>query len=157
MTRVIVSEVHTRITIHSIVSGIRRVETIIADETKAFRSTRFGISHNLIKKYLKRKEEGGLNLGGKNCTKSAKSIKKQLFINFRIEITHEQVGSDFHSSFILRSLDKTLFTFRFFWCRYFVNFNRFSIKLNHVHDFDSIVSIIFSSKFNESVALRRVI
>ena len=109
--------------IHLSNSNIRAVEVVIADKAMAF-----AVSWFWIPRYF----------GTNNHTKIAESLVQQFLVHIRVQIANEDVSPNILGSFVLWS---------------FVDFERFSVQLNHMHDLDGIVCIFLTFELNKTVPL----
>lgn len=76
--------------------------------------------------------------GTDDHTEVAEGFIQQFLIHFKVKITHKNIGSNILSPLILRS---------------FVDFEWFSVKFDHMHDFYRVVSVFLALEFDEAVAL----
>lgn len=112
-----------KLTVHGSKGGVAGLEVIVADKAIPLRHSRFGITHNFR---------------GQDVSKCRKRLVKSLFVDLGIEAANEQVCAYFLCSFVLGG---------------FVYFYGLSVKLDHVHYFDSIIGIVFTLELDKSVAL----
>lgn len=109
--------------IHLSDGRIGTVEIIIADESMTLTIAFLWIT---------------CNFGTNNHSEVAKSLIEQFFIDLRVQIADEYVGSNILGPFILGG---------------FINFDRFPVEFDHMHDLDRIISILFTLKFDKSIPL----
>jgi len=110
--------------IHSLNSSIRSLKTGVIDESKPLGVASFRVSLNLRR--------------GQNDTKSRKCVIQQFFINFRIQVSYENISSNIQILLMSRSL---------------VDPDRLTKQFYHVHDLYRVISIIFSKKLHKAITL----
>lgn len=110
--------------VHGLDGGVGGVEAGEVDEGVALGVARVGVAHDLWS--LQDDAEG------------TERVVQQLLVDFWIQVTNEDVGTDVQV-FIVR--------------RGFIHSNRFAVQLYHVHDFDGIVSILFTEELHKAIAL----
>ena len=93
-----------------------------------------------------------------NDTEGRERVVEQFLVDFGIEITDEQIGTNVQILLMCRCLEQReretcCRTIRIKAITDLVHTDRFAVEFNHVHDFDGIVSIFFREKLNETVAL----
>jgi len=110
--------------IHSLDGSVRRVETGVVDECKSLRIACFWVS---------------LNFGrGQDHPEGRECVVEKFFVHFWIEIADEDVCSHVEVLLVSGRL---------------VDTDRLPVHLDHVHDFDGVVSVLFSQELHETVAL----
>lgn len=110
--------------VHRLDTRVGSVERSKVDESEAFRVASLRIPH-----YFWRLQD---------YTKCAECVIQQFFVHFWIKISYKYICSNVQILLMRTSL---------------VHPNRFAIKFDHVHDFNSIICIFFSHKFNKSISL----
>lgn len=109
--------------IHLSNCNIWAVEVVIADKAVAF-----AVSCFWIPRYF----------GTDNHTKIAESLVQQFLVHFWVQIADKDVSPNILGSFVLWS---------------FIDFQRLSVQLDHMHNLDGIVCIFLTFELNETVAL----
>ena len=96
----------------------------VVDECKSLRIPGFWVSLNFWR--------GQDHPEGREC------VVEKFFVHFWIEIADEDVGSHVEVLLVSGRL---------------VDTDRLPVHLDHVHDFDGVVSVLFSQELHETVAL----
>lgn len=110
--------------IHSLDGRIRCIKTGKIDEGVPLGVTSVWVTHDF----------GCL----KDYAEGTECIVEQLLVNLWIQITDEDVSSHIQVFVMRRSL---------------IDSNRLAIQFDHVHNFDGIVSILFTKELHKSIAL----
>lgn len=79
-----------------------------------------------------------IDFGANDHSKITESIVKYFLVHFRIEITDKKISAHILRPFIL-------------WC--LIDFNGFTEKFDHMHNFDWIISVLFTFKLDETKSL----
>lgn len=108
--------------IHGLDGGVGSVEACEIDEGITLGVARVGVSHDLW--CLEDYAEG------------TERVVQQFFVNLWVEITNEDVGA--HVQVFVVS-------------RRFVHPNGLPIELDHVHDFNGIISIFFTEELHKAI------
>lgn len=112
------------LSVHSFDTGVGCIEG-----SKVYERETFGISRLRISHYL---------WGLQNYAKGAESIVQQFFVHLGIQVTDKYVGADVE--ILLMGTG-------------FVYSNRFTVKFDHIHDFNGIIRILLSHEFYETITL----
>lgn len=110
--------------VHGLDGGIRRVKAGEVDERVTLGVAGVGVSHD-----LRRLEDDA---------KGTECVVQQFLVDFWVQVSDEDVGADVKV---------------FVMCRGFVYPDRFTIKLDHIHDFYGIVSILFTKELHKAITL----
>lgn len=70
--------------------------------------------------------------------KGTECVVEQFLINLRIQVTNENVGPHIQVFVVRRSL---------------IDSNGFTVELYHIHDFDGIISILFTKELYKAITL----
>lgn len=110
--------------VHGLDGGIRRIEACEVDESVTLGVARVWVSHD-----LRRLEDHA---------KGTERVVEQFLVYLRVQIADEDVSAHIQVFVVRRGL---------------INSNWFAIKLNHIHDFNGIVGILFTEELHEAITL----